>query len=126
MSKSIAAVALVAGMLSFPGSVQAGGYDGYYYGGGHYGGTTHLIRLPSPVRQAPIPPPPQDRTARLWVGLYSPSASPQLRAISLLGWRPLCRRALCAALCGTEMVSRVRSASRRTEQNRVGRPFTRE
>ena len=38
MSKSIAAVALVAGMLSLPGSVQAGGYDDYYYGGGHYGG----------------------------------------------------------------------------------------
>jgi hypothetical protein len=65
MSKSIAAVALVAGMLSLPGSVQAGGYDGYYYGGGYEGGgydVPYPPRGPLPpvaIRQAPILPPPQ-------------------------------------------------------------------
>ena len=53
MSKSIAVVALVAGMLSLPGSVQAGGYDDYYYGGGHYGGY-YAPYPPGP----PLPPVP--------------------------------------------------------------------
>ena len=40
MSKNIAAVVLVAGVLGLPGSVQAGGprYDDYYYGGGYWNG----------------------------------------------------------------------------------------
>ena len=65
MSKNIAAVVLVAGVLGLPGSVQAGGprYDDYYYGGGYHGGyyapTPPGPPLPPvPVRQAPIPPPP--------------------------------------------------------------------
>ncbi len=66
MSKSIAAVALVAGVLSLSGSVQAGEprYDDYYYGGGYYGGYYPPYPPgpplpPVPVRQLPIPPPPQ-------------------------------------------------------------------
>ena len=65
MSKNIAAVVLVAGVLGLPGSVQAGGprYDDYYYGGGYYGGYYAPYPPgpplpPVPVRQAPIPPPP--------------------------------------------------------------------
>ena len=66
MSKNIAAVVLIAGVLSLPDSVQAGGprYEDYYYGGGYYGAyyppyPPGLPLPPVPVRQAPIPPPPQ-------------------------------------------------------------------
>ncbi len=66
MSKNIAAVVLIAGVLSLPDSVQAGGprYEDYYYGGGYYGGYYRPYPPgpplpPVPVRQAPIPLPPQ-------------------------------------------------------------------
>ena len=111
MSRNIAAVVLFAGVLSLPGSVQAGGprYDDYYYGGGYYGGyhppyppgasvTSRSSSSSADPSAAAV------RTAGLWLGLYSPSASPKPRPISLLGWRPLCRRALYATICGPEMV----------------------
>jgi hypothetical protein len=64
MSKNIAAIVLVAGVLGLPGSVQAGGprydEDDYYYGGGYHGGyyAPYPPLPPVPVRQTPIPPPP--------------------------------------------------------------------
>ena len=129
MTKSIAAVALVAGMLSLPGSVQAGGYDGYYYGGGYEGGGYEGggyegggyegggyqgggYGVPYPPR-GPLPPvaissanPPATSVCAtgLWMGVYTPSGSPKLWP---MGRRPVFRRALCNALRGSQVVSRV-------------------